>query len=316
MTFVHIPVLLQEVLQGLNLKSDGIYLDATFGRGGHSRKILEKLGSEGRLYALDRDLEAIEAAKEIEDPRFTIVHSPFSKLKECCDEWGITGKVDGILMDIGVSSPQLDDASRGFSFDRDGPLDMRMDKSASISAATLVNSCSQKELSYIFKVYGEERFASKVASAIVRAREIKPFERTKELSELISKTIPGYEPKHKATRCFQALRIAVNSELDELRQALKETIDVLSEHGRLCVISFHSLEDRIVKNFIKEQAQGQVVPSNIPLTFEQIEKLRLSTATMEPVGGPVKAGEAELQQNVRSRSAILRTCARLPRLKE
>jgi 16S rRNA (cytosine1402-N4)-methyltransferase len=314
MPFAHIPVLLNEVLEGLAIKADGIYVDATFGRGGHSRAILERLGPQGRLYALDRDLEAIEASKAIADPRFHIAHSPFSKIKSVCEDFGICGKVDGILMDIGVSSPQLDDASRGFSFDRDGPLDMRMDQSAKLDAATIVNTYSQKELAYIFKVYGEERFASKVAAAIVREREKQPFDRTLQLSELIKRTIPGWnENKHKATRCFQALRIAVNAELDELRAALDQCVDVLNDHGRLCVISFHSLEDRIVKNFIKDKARGQEVPPSIPLTFEQIEQLRLSTATMEPVGGAIKASDAELQQNVRSRSATLRVSSRMER---
>ena len=316
MPFTHIPVLLHEVLEGLAIKENGIYLDATFGRGGHSRCILEKLGPNGHLYALDRDLEAIEASKSIVDDRFTIVHSRFSKLKSVCEDFGIVGKVDGILMDIGVSSPQLDDSERGFSFDRDGPLDMRMDQSAKLDAQTIVNTYSQKDLAYIFKVYGEERFASKVAAAIVRERQKQPFLRTMQLSELIKKTIPGWsETKHKATRCFQALRIAVNSELDELREALDQCVDVLNDGGRLCVISFHSLEDRIVKNFIKDKARGQEIPPAIPLTFEQTEQLRLATATMEPIGGAVKAGEAELLHNVRSRSATLRVCARMKRLK-
>ncbi|MDO5351362.1 MAG: 16S rRNA (cytosine(1402)-N(4))-methyltransferase RsmH [Succinatimonas sp.] len=316
MPFAHIPVLLNEVLEGLAIKEDGIYVDATFGRGGHSRCILEKLGPNGRLYALDRDLEAIAASKSIVDERFKIAHSRFSNLKSVCEDFGIVGRVDGILMDIGVSSPQLDDSERGFSFDRDGPLDMRMDQSAKLDAQTIVNTYSQKDLAYIFKVYGEERFASKVASAIVRERQKQPFLRTMQLSELIKKTIPGWtESKHKATRCFQALRIAVNSELDELREALDQCIDVLNDNGRLCVISFHSLEDRIVKNFIKDKARGQEIPSAIPLTFEQTEQLRLATATMEPIGGAVKAGEAELSRNVRSRSATLRVCARMKRLK-
>ena len=316
MPFAHIPVLLEEVLEGLNIKPAGIYVDATFGRGGHSRRFLERLGPEGRLYALDRDLEAVKAASLITDTRFSIVHSTFSNIKNVCEDFGILGKVDGILMDIGVSSPQLDDASRGFSFDRDGPLDMRMDQSAPLDAAVIVNTYSQKDLAYIFKVYGEERFASKVAAAIVRERQKEPFSRTLQLAELIKKTIPGWnESKHKATRCFQALRIAVNGELDELHAALDQCVDVLNDKGRLCVISFHSLEDRIVKNFIKDKARGQEVPPSVPLTFEQIEQLRLATATMEPVGGAIKAGPAELKNNVRSRSATLRVSERMKRLK-
>ena len=228
---------------------------------------------------------------------------------------GILGKVDGILMDIGVSSPQIDDPTRGFSFEKDGPLDMRMDQSSSLTAKTIVNTYSKQDLAYIFKVYGEENFAAKVATAIVRQREIKPFETTLELSEFIKRVIGGKPtPKHKATRCFQALRIAVNAELDELKQALEGSLDVLATDGRLCVISFHSLEDRIVKNFIKDQSQGQKVPSGLPITYEEAEKLRLSTAKVEPVGGAIKATPDEIAQNVRSRSATLRVCKRLERL--
>ena len=314
MAFSHIPVLLNEVLDGLDIKPDGIYVDATFGRGGHSRKILERLGPSGRLYGLDRDLTAVEAAKEIKDERFCITHSAFSNILEVCERLGIAGKVDGILMDIGVSSPQIDDPSRGFSFEKDGPLDMRMDQSAKLDAKTIVNTYSKQDLAYIFKVYGEENFASKVAAAIVRDREKKPFETTLELSEFIKRVIGGKPtPKHKATRCFQALRIAVNGELDELKKALDSSLEVLADNGRLCVISFHSLEDRIVKTFIKDKSQGQKVPNGLPLTFEEIEKMRLATAKVEPVGGAIKASAEEIESNVRSRSATLRVCRRLKR---
>ncbi|MBQ3883699.1 MAG: 16S rRNA (cytosine(1402)-N(4))-methyltransferase RsmH [Succinivibrio sp.] len=314
MAFSHIPVLLNEVLDGLDIKPDGIYVDATFGRGGHSRKILERLGPSGRLYGLDRDLTAVEAAKEIKDERFCITHSDFSNILEVCERLGIAGKVDGILMDIGVSSPQIDDPSRGFSFEKDGPLDMRMDQSAKLDAKTIVNTYSKQDLAYIFKVYGEENFASKVAAAIVRDREKKPFETTLELSEFIKRVIGGKPtPKHKATRCFQALRIAVNGELDELKKALDSSLEVLADNGRLCVISFHSLEDRIVKTFIKDKSQGQKVPNGLPLTFEETEKMRLATAKVEPVGGAIKASAEEIESNVRSRSATLRVCRRLKR---
>ena len=315
MAFSHIPVLLNEVLENMRIKADGIYVDATFGRGGHSREILKRLNENGRLYALDRDLTAIEAASNIKDERFCITHSPFSRIKEVCEDLGIAGKVDGILMDIGVSSPQIDDPSRGFSFEKDGPLDMRMDTTAKLDAKTIVNTYSKQDLSYIFKVYGEENFASKVASPIVRERDRKPFETTLELSEFIKKVIGGKPtPKHKATRCFQALRIAVNAELDELKTALENSIDVLNDDGRLCVISFHSLEDRIVKTFIKDKSQGQKVPNGLPLTFEETEKMRLATAKLEPVGGAIKASSEEISANVRSRSATLRVCQRLKRL--
>ena len=315
MAFSHIPVLLNEVLENMRIKADGIYVDATFGRGGHSKEILKRLNENGRLYALDRDLTAIEAAGNIKDERFCITHSPFSRIKEVCEDLGIAGKVDGILMDIGVSSPQIDDPSRGFSFEKDGPLEMRMDTTAKLDAKTIVNTYSKQDLSYIFKVYGEENFASKVASAIVRERDRKPFETTLELSEFIKKVIGGKPtPKHKATRCFQALRIAVNAELDELKTALENSIDVLNDEGRLCVISFHSLEDRIVKTFIKDKSQGQKVPNGLPLTFEETEKMRLATAKVEPVGGAIKATSEEISANVRSRSATLRVCQRLKRL--
>lgn len=316
MAFTHIPVLLNEVLEGLNIRPDGIYVDATFGRGGHSRKILERLNENGRLYGLDRDLTAVEAAKtlESEDKRFCITHSAFSNIKEVCESLGISGRVDGILMDIGVSSPQIDDPERGFSFDKDGPLDMRMDQSASLDAETIVNTWSKQDLAYIFKVYGEENFASKVAAAIVKDREKTPFETTLQLSEFIKRVIGGKPtPKHKATRCFQALRIAVNGELDELKQALDSSIDVLNDDGRLCVISFHSLEDRIVKNFIKEKSEGQKVPNGLPLTFEETEKMRLATAKLGAVGGAIKATSEEVEANVRSRSATLRVAKRLMR---
>ncbi|MCK0514297.1 16S rRNA (cytosine(1402)-N(4))-methyltransferase RsmH [Anaerobiospirillum sp. NML120448] len=313
-TFSHIPVLLHECIEGLNIKADGVYIDGTFGRGGHSRQILASLGSNGRLIGLDRDLSAIEVGKELEkeDPRFTIVHTPFSRLSEVCQELDLVGKVDGILLDIGVSSPQLDDGSRGFSFDKDGPLDMRMDQSAPKSAQSVIASYDVKQLAYIFKVYGEERFANQVARAIVRRRENEPFTSTKDLANVIAGAIPGKPtPKHKATRCFQALRIEVNSELEELKTALQGAVEVLAPQGRLCVISFHSLEDRIVKTFFKESSQGQKVPSVVPLTSEELDRIRLQTATLDLIGGAIKATDAEIEANVRSRSATLRVAQRL-----
>ncbi len=313
-TFSHIPVLLHECIEGLNIKADGVYIDGTFGRGGHSRQILASLGANGRLIGLDRDLSAIEVGKELEkeDPRFTIVHTPFSRLSEVCQELDLVGKVDGILLDIGVSSPQLDDGSRGFSFDKDGPLDMRMDQSAPKSAQSVIASYDVKQLAYIFKVYGEERFANQVARAIVRRRENEPFTSTKDLANVIAGAIPGKPtPKHKATRCFQALRIEVNSELEELKTALQGAVEVLAPQGRLCVISFHSLEDRIVKTFFKESSQGQKVPSVVPLTSEELDRIRLQTATLDLIGGAIKATDAEIEANVRSRSATLRVAQRL-----
>lgn len=312
----HIPVLLQECISGLNIHSGGIYIDGTFGRGGHSREILSHLGPSGRLIALDRDLTAVAAGRELEqlDSRFRIIHTPFSELVSVCDSLDLTGKVNGILLDIGVSSPQLDDGARGFSFDRDGPLDMRMDQSTGKSAADIVAEYDVKELSRIFKVYGEERFASRVAQAIVRRREEKPFLTTKDLAAVISSAIPGAPgPKHKATRCFQALRIEVNAELEELKKALEGAVKVLAPEGRLCIISFHSLEDRIVKSFFREQSEGEKVPGHVPLTNDQLDELRMRTATLDLIGKAQKAGEEELAENVRSRSATLRVAQRLGR---
>ncbi|MCR5537298.1 MAG: 16S rRNA (cytosine(1402)-N(4))-methyltransferase RsmH [Succinivibrio sp.] len=312
MAQLHFPVMLQEALDGLNIKPDGIYLDGTFGRGGHSRAILEKLGEQGHLYALDRDAQAIEAGRELEDTRFSLFQLTFSRLGEFCEQQDLVGRLDGILLDIGVSSPQLDDPERGFSFDKDGPLDMRMDRSSGRTAADLVNTLPKSELARIFKEYGEERFASKVAAAIVHDREQTPFSSTLQLAGLMERVIPtSREHKHKATRCFQALRIAVNGELDELQSVLKQSVSVLRSGGRICVITFHSLEDRIVKNYFKQASMGQSTPAGLPLTYAQTERIRLSTATLRLIGGPLKAQPAELSQNVRSRSATLRVAERL-----
>ncbi len=310
----HIPVLLNECMQGLRIREDGVYLDGTFGRGGHSRQILSRLGPQGRLIGLDRDLAAVEVGNALAraDSRFTMVHTPFSQLKSVCESMGLLGKIDGILLDIGVSSPQLDDGERGFSFDKDGPLDMRMDQSAEKSAQSVIATYDEKQLAYVFKVYGEERFATKVARAIVQRRAITPFTTTKDLAQVIAAAIPGKPtPKHKATRCFQALRIEVNAELDELKQALAAALQALAPHGRLCVISFHSLEDRMVKTFFREQSEGEKIPAHIPLTAEQLEAVRLKSATLEVVGHAQKASAEELSTNVRARSATLRVAERL-----
>lgn len=313
MALSHIPVLFNEAMQALAVKSEGIYLDATFGRGGHSRGILQQLGPGGRLIAIDRDESAQLEAATIADPRFTFVRGSFSRMLEISEELGIAGNVDGILMDIGVSSPQLDDASRGFSFDRDGPLDMRMDKRQELSAQTVINEYSKEDLTRIFKLYGEERFASKVAAAIARRRAEQPFVSTLDLARFIESVIPYTgERKHKATRCFQAVRIEVNGELDELKQALKDSPSILKEGGRLCVITFHSLEDRIVKTYLKEASSYPKLPRSIPLTAEELDKLRLQTAFYDVIGGAVKASPDEVKANARSRSATLRTARRLP----
>lgn len=315
MTFAHKSVLLNECIEALSIKKDGIYLDATFGRGGHSLQILQRLGENGRLYAVDRDLEAIAAAKTITDPRFTIVHGVFSNLKQICDELNILGKVDGLLMDIGVSSPQLDDASRGFSFMQDGPLDMRMDKSASIDANYIVNNYAKADLVRIFKDYGEEKFAANVANAIIKQRQLEPIDTTAKLCSLIDKAVPSFKNshKHKATRVFQALRIEVNSELKELELALEASIDILAPDGVLAIISFHSLEDRIVKRFLQQHSSLPQIPASIPLTQAELMQRYSSSILFTNVQKPIKAGADELQANARARSATLRVARRAKR---
>jgi len=304
----HRPVLLGPVLEGLEIRGDGIYVDATFGRGGHSKAILERLGSAGRLIAIDRDPAAIAAAAESlgNDPRVELVRGDFAELAECIEARGLGGKVDGLLLDLGVSSPQLDDANRGFSFRRDGPLDMRMDPDRGISAAEYLRSVDEKELTRVLRKYGEESQAARIARAIVRARETTPIERTGQLAAIVESVVPAHSrQKHPATRSFQAIRIFLNRELENLEAVLEQSLRVLRPGGRLCVISFHSLEDRIVKRFIRthsrEAEQYRGMPS-VPPEFRP--KLR-------PVGKAVAASAAEIKANVRSRSARLRVAERL-----
>ncbi len=312
MEYAHIPVLLEECLSALQVRPDGIYVDGTFGRGGHSRAILARLGAKGHLYALDRDDTAIAAGKAIADPRFTLKKSAFSQLAAAAAEWGIAGRIDGILLDIGISSPQIDDPERGFSFEHDGPLDMRMDRSAPLSAADIVNTYPEDKLAEIFKLYGEERFAKRAARAVAQARAQAPLERTRQLAQLLEKAIPGAPgPKHKATRCFQALRIAVNGELDELQAALQGALEVLAPGGRLCVISFHSLEDRIVKVFYKEHSTLPQFVRDLPLTDQELQERYGAQVTLKVVGKAVKAGKEELRRNIRARSATLRVAEKL-----
>ena len=314
MVYTHIPVLLTECLQGLKLKPDGIYLDGTFGRGGHSRAILAKLGPKGRLYAFDRDAAAIEAAAPLvaADDRFSITRANFATLKEQTQALGIYGKLDGILLDIGISSPQIDDPERGFSFEHDGPLDMRMDQRATLSAQEIVNTYDEGQLAFIFKTYGEERFAKRAARAIVQERARAPITRTRQLAQLLASAIPGAPgPKHKATRCFQALRIAVNGELEALRAALAGAVDALAPGGRLCVISFHSLEDRMVKNFYQENSTLPDFTRTLPLTEDELYARYGAQIKLKVIGKPCKAGQEELQRNIRARSATLRVAERL-----
>jgi len=256
--FAHTTVLLQETVDGCLNDPAGIYVDGTFGRGGHSRLLLSKLAPEGRLIGFDKDPLAINTGKELEqeDSRFQIVQASFADMKAELKALGID-QVNGILLDLGVSSPQLDDAERGFSFMKDGPLDMRMNPDAGLSAAEWCAQTSEEEIARVLKEYGEERFAKRMARAIINARADAPITRTRELAELIKEANPAWEKhKHPATRAFQAIRIAVNNELGDLEKVLAESVDLLLPHGRLAVISFHSLEDRMVKRFIRAQEKG------------------------------------------------------------
>ncbi|MFW0699561.1 16S rRNA (cytosine(1402)-N(4))-methyltransferase RsmH [Pantoea sp.] len=302
--FKHTTVLLDEAVNGLNIREDGIYIDGTFGRGGHSRLILSQLGEKGKLIAIDRDPQAIAAAAEITDPRFSIIHGPFSALAEYVSERELVGKIDGILLDLGVSSPQLDDAERGFSFMRDGPLDMRMDPSRGHSAAEWLLHAEEADIAFVLKTYGEERFAKRIARAIVERNREQPMTRTRELAEVISIAMPVKDKfKHPATRSFQAIRIWINSELEEIDIALKGAVEVLAPQGRLSVISFHSLEDRLVKRFMRDQSRGPQVPPGIPMTEHQLRALGGRELKLL---GKMSPGDAEVSENPRARSSVLR----------
>lgn len=304
----HLPVLLGETLDALSVKADGKYLDATFGRGGHSRAILAQLSEDGRLLGLDRDPQAIVAGEQLaaEDPRFSIEQAAFSELEKTIHARLWQGQVDGILMDIGVSSPQLDDASRGFSFLKDGPLDMRMNPDVGISAAEWLATADRDDIAHVLKTLGEERYSKRIARAIVESRDENPIRTTRQLAELVDRASPSREKhKHPATRTFQAIRIHINNELEELKQALEQALGVLAVGGRLVVISFHSLEDRIVKRFFRDQARGDDLPSHFPVTVDQLNP------RLKVIGKAVKAGEAELAVNPRARSAVLRVAEKL-----
>jgi 16S rRNA (cytosine1402-N4)-methyltransferase len=312
-TVAHTPVLLPQVLAALNLKSSGAYLDATFGRGGHAGALLEQLMEDGRLVCLDRDPLAVAQARArfAADSRVSIFLAPFSSLAQCADQVELGLKFDGILFDLGVSSPQLDDASRGFSFMQDGPLDMRMSPQQGLSAADVVNGAPEKELIRIFREFGEERFAPRIARAIVSDRAARPFERTLQLADMISRVArnkarsAGGPQKHPATRVFQALRIHVNNELGEIELALAAAFERLAPNGRLAVISFHSLEDRIVKQFMRRLAMPDPVYAGLPFVpAHALPKLKL-------VGKSIEPDDEETARNPRSRSARLRIAERL-----
>ncbi|MCQ4170599.1 16S rRNA (cytosine(1402)-N(4))-methyltransferase RsmH [Hafnia paralvei] len=306
--YQHKTVLLDEAVNGLNLRSNGIYIDGTFGRGGHSRLILSQLGPEGRLLAIDRDPQAIAAAAEITDPRFSIIHGPFSDMATYVRELGLEGRINGVLLDLGVSSPQLDDAERGFSFMRDGPLDMRMDPTRGLSAAEWLMKAEEEDIAWVLKTFGEERFAKRIARAIVERNRLEPMTRTHELATLIANASPFREKhKHPATRSFQAIRIYINSELEEIERALNGALEILSPEGRLSVISFHSLEDRIVKQFIRHHSRGPQVPAGIPLTEAQ---LRSQGGRKLKALGKMKPSSDEVSANPRARSSVLRFAER------
>ncbi|MFZ7282158.1 16S rRNA (cytosine(1402)-N(4))-methyltransferase RsmH [Avibacterium avium] len=310
----HFTVLLNEAVDGLALKEKGIYIDGTFGRGGHSRLILSRLSQDGRLIAIDRDPRAIAAAAQIQDPRFQIEHNSFSAIPEICEKLGLVGKIDGILLDLGVSSPQLDEAERGFSFMKDGPLDMRMDTTQGLSATEWLQQVSEQDLAWVLKTFGEERFAKRIAQAIVnynknaRHNGTEPLNRTLQLAELIAQSVPFKDKhKHPATRSFQAIRIFINAELEELERVLQGALQVLAPQGRLSIISFHSLEDRMVKHFMRKQSKGESLPKGLPLREDQIQR----SQTLKTIGKAIMPSEQEIAQNARSRSAVLRIAERV-----
>ncbi|MCG9596532.1 16S rRNA (cytosine(1402)-N(4))-methyltransferase RsmH [Vibrio sp. Isolate25] len=312
--FKHISVLLHESIDGLAIKPDGTYIDGTFGRGGHSRQILAQLGENGRLFSIDRDPQAIAEAKTIDDPRFTIIHGPFSGMATYAEERGLVGQVDGVLLDLGVSSPQLDDAERGFSFMKDGPLDMRMDPTSGIPVSQWLMEADLDDITWVIREFGEDKHARRIAKAIVAYRENEenePLTRTGQLAKLISDAAPKSfkEKKHPATRSFQAFRIYINSELEEIETALKGAASILAHEGRLSVISFHSLEDRMVKRFIRKESKGPEVPHGIPMTEAQIKAL--GSANLKPIGKAIKPSKQEIDVNTRSRSSVLRIAEKL-----
>lgn len=304
----HVPVLLDEVITGLNIKPGGNYIDATFGRGGHSGEVLELLGANGRLLAIDRDPAAVADARArfSGDARFEVVRGEFAQLRQFAAARQLLGKVDGLLFDLGVSSPQLDEASRGFSFRADGPLDMRMDPEHGISAAEWLATVEERELKKVLFEFGEEKYSARIARAIVNGRAARPIHRTAELAAMISEVVPAHGQRiHPATRSFQGIRIFINSELQQLKEALETSIDVLRTGGRLCVISFHSLEDRITKRFMRNAAQEPEAYRGLPdIPAEHRPRLRV-------VGKVVKAADVEIAINARSRSARLRIAEKL-----
>lgn len=306
--FSHHPVLLEEALDALNIEEDGIYIDGTFGRGGHARKILDRLGRNGQLIAIDKDPEAVKIAREQfkKDPRFSIERGSFAMLEQLAEHRQLLGKVNGLLLDLGVSSPQLDDPQRGFSFLKAGPLDMRMDPDSGISAKEWLMTATEEELSSVFKTFGEERFHRRIARAITSTRQDCPIQSTEQLAALVANAVPRHERhKHPATRTFQAIRIFINDELEDVRRCLQQVLNVLAVGGRMVVISFHSLEDRIVKRFIRDQSRGKLFPPGLPVRAEELQ------CKLKPVGKAIRPGKEEVARNPRARSAVMRVAERL-----
>lgn len=307
-TYAHRPVLLDEALTALNVVPTGIYVDGTFGRGGHSQAILARLGEQGFLLALDKDPQAIHAAQQLfpQETRIAIEHGSFSCLQTFAEHRGLVGKVNGVLLDLGVSSPQLDDPERGFSFRREGPLDMRMDTSSGLSAAQWLAIAPEREIADVVKTYGEESYARRIAQAIVEHRATQPIVTTGELQALVAQVKPNREKgKDPATQTFQAIRIFINRELEDLSVCLPQALKVLAPGGRLVVISFHSLEDRIVKRFMRNQARGDDFPKDLPVRASEL------TPQLRVVGKAVHAGTAEIAVNPRARSAVMRVAEKV-----
>lgn len=304
----HKTVLLNEAIEALQIKPDGIYIDCTFGRGGHSRLILQKLNAHGCLIALDKDPAAVAAGQAISDKRFTLIHSEFSRLTEVLNVLGVN-EVDGVLLDLGVSSPQLDEMQRGFSFRFDAPLDMRMNNSSGETAANWLANVDESLLKEVIRNYGEERFASQIASAIIAARQKAPIVTTRQLSEIIAQTVRTREPgKNPATRTFQAIRIYLNQELEEIARVLPQCVDCLKPGGRIVIISFHSLEDRMVKHFLRDMSQGDQLPRNLPIRAAEIGK-----GNLRLIGKAIRATSQEILANPRARSAVMRVAERMGR---
>ena len=306
-TLSHIPVLLKETLQALNIQTSGLYIDATYGRGGHAQAILEQLGSDGCLVAMDRDPEAVKNARNTlkQDPRCHVVHGTLQTIDTHVEALRLNRKANGVLADLGVSSPQFDDPKRGFSFSADGPLDMRMDTTTGLDAGSWLSRVEEAELSAVLKEYGEEKYARRIARAVVELRQTAPLTGTRQLADLVSAVVPSREQnKHPATRTFQAIRMRINAELDQLSGFLPKAVKLLADRGRLAVISFHSLEDRMVKRFIREQARGDAYPVQVPVTAAQLKPL------LRGVGKPRRPTPQEVERNPRARSAVLRVAER------